>query len=309
VAVSGFSTSAPEASHSATLDPAIISPTRGIRYMVAVLNSSVEDCDAVRKARILILEQERATVGELRSHLTPMGHEIVGVADSPEHVIELADELRPDPVLMDLCPSAGMDGAEAARAIRKRFNIPVVYVTAYSNRDVVERAVVSAPFGYVLKPFSAAELRVAIEVALFRHFLEAQALKQKRLLELILGTVTEGLVATDGNMRVTYFNREAERLTGRTARSAVGKPLTEVFPVVANEACLEEESALPLGREILKSSHSVCAVTLIARDQRRVPIELSVSALRDETGTLLGGVFAFWAMAREDLYPSVNGML
>ena len=130
-----------------------------------------------------------------------------------------------------------MDGVDAARTIRKRFNIPVVYVTALSERDVVEHAVAAAPFGYLLKPFDASDLRVAIEVALFRHFLEAQALKQKRLLELILGTVTEGLLATDGKLRVTYFNREAERMTGRTARSVIGKPLAEVFPVVADD-CL-----------------------------------------------------------------------
>ena len=209
-------------------------------------------------------------------------------------------------MLTDVVLKGGMDGIEAARTIRKRFNIPVVYLTARSERDLVEHAVAAAPFGYLLKPFDVSDLRVAIEVALFRHFLEIQALKQKRLLELILGTVTEGLVATDGKLRVTYFNREAERMTGRTARSVVGKPLAEVFPVVAENAYQGENEPWPLDHQLLKSSRSASPVMLITGDHRRVPIELSVSALRDESGTILGGVFAFWEMAREDLYPSVN---
>jgi len=274
--------------------------------MSTAFDMSRDDLDAIRKARLLIVDKDRTSARELRDQLTGMGHEVLELASSAEHAVELADAQRPDLMLTDVVLKGGRDGIDAARTIRRRFNIPVVYVTARSERDVVEDAVAAAPFGYLLRPFDVSDLRVAIEVALFRHFLEFQALKQKRLLELILGTVTEGLLATDGKLRVTYFNREAERMTGWTARAVLGKPLAEVFPVTAEDPYHGGDEPWPLDRHLLMSSRSASPVVLIARDRRRVPIELSVSALRNESGTILGGVFAFWEMAREELYPSAN---
>lgn len=271
--------------------------------MYSVIEMSGEDSDAIRKARLIIVDKDWAASRELRDSLTLMGHEVLDLAVSPEQAIEMAGRHRPDLVLMDVGLRGPMDGIEAARILRRRFNIPVVYVTARSERDVVEKAVASAPFGYLLKPFDPSDVRITLELALFRHFLEAQALRQKRLVELILGTVTEGLIATDASLRVTYFNREAERITGKTARSVLGKPLVEVFPVETEEVLDGEAEGWPLGSHALPSSTSACSVMVVARDHRRVPIELSVSALRDESGAVLGGVFAFWEMASEDSAP------
>ena len=91
---------------------------------------------------------------------------------SGEDAVRKAGENRPDLVLMDIMLKGEMNGTEAAEQIQDRFNIPVVYLTAYSDPTTLERAKVSEPFGYVLKPFEERELHLAIEMALYKHAAE-----------------------------------------------------------------------------------------------------------------------------------------
>ena len=126
----------------------------------------------VRAARILVVEDERIVAMSLRKQLSKLGYEIVGHAPSGTEAIQKAGELRPDVVLMDIHLEGAMDGVAAARQIRDLFQIPVVYLTAYSNNEILERAKVTEPFGYILKPYSGRELHVVIEMALYRHQME-----------------------------------------------------------------------------------------------------------------------------------------
>lgn len=128
---------------------------------------------SLRPARILVVEDERIVAMSLRKQLQSLGYEVVGQVPSGEAAVEKAGELRPDLVLMDIrLEGAAMDGVEAAAAIRRRFHLPVVFLTAYSNRDILERAKLTEPFGYILKPYEDRELLVAVEMALYKHRME-----------------------------------------------------------------------------------------------------------------------------------------
>lgn len=138
----------------------------------------------VASARILVVEDERIVAMSLRRQLQAMGYEVVGVASSGDVAVRQTGELRPDLVLMDIRLEGGMDGVQAAALIREQFRIPVVYLTAYSNRDVLDRAKVTEPFGYLLKPYDERELHVAVEMALYRHVIERRLSEaNSRLLE------------------------------------------------------------------------------------------------------------------------------
>ncbi|MCE9531671.1 MAG: response regulator [Planctomycetes bacterium] len=117
-------------------------------------------------ARILIAEDERIVAMNLQCSLVRMGYLVLEVVASGEDAVANAIAQQPDLVLMDISLEGEMDGVEAARIIRERSNIPVVYLTAYSNSDIVNRAKVTQPGGYVLKPFVDHELREAVEKAL-----------------------------------------------------------------------------------------------------------------------------------------------
>ena len=113
---------------------------------------------------ILIVEDEMIVAADLANKLGKLGYKVVGSADSGEESILMARELRPDLVLMDIILAGQMDGVEAAEQIRREFDLPVIFLTAHSDRATLERAKRSEPCGYILKPFEERELATQIEL-------------------------------------------------------------------------------------------------------------------------------------------------
>ncbi len=119
------------------------------------------------KVNIMIVEDEAIIAKEIKISLEDMGYTVISVVASGEQAIEKADQNYTDLILMDIRLKGRMDGIEAAERIRSRLGIPVVFLTAYADEDKLERAKLTMPFGYVLKPFEDRDLKVAIEMALY----------------------------------------------------------------------------------------------------------------------------------------------
>ncbi len=122
--------------------------------------------------KILVVEDEGIVAADIENSLLDLGYAVSAITNSGERAIEKARELLPDLVLMDVMLMGKLDGIDAGEHIRTHFDIPVVYLTAYSDRVTLQRAKLTEPFGYILKPFEARELAPAIEIALYRHQLE-----------------------------------------------------------------------------------------------------------------------------------------
>jgi signal transduction histidine kinase len=133
----------------------------------------------MEQARIMIVEDEGIVAWHLAQRLQEMGHTVPAVLASGSEAVQHARIIRPDLVLMDIHLFGEMDGIEAATRIRAQEDIPVVYLTAYADETTLERAKITEPFGYVLKPFEDRELQATIEMALFKHRME-KALNQQR---------------------------------------------------------------------------------------------------------------------------------
>jgi len=122
----------------------------------------------MERARILIVEDERVVAIAIQDRLEQLGYLVVGNVASGERAIELAAEAHPDLALMDIRLAGGIDGIESARVLRERFDVPSVYLTAYTDEATLERAKPTEPLGYVIKPFDVRMLEVTLEVALYR---------------------------------------------------------------------------------------------------------------------------------------------
>jgi len=128
--------------------------------------------------RALIVEDEALIAEELRERLSRLGFSIIAAVDSADQGIAIAIRERPDLVLMDIRLKGEKDGLQAAEEIRRQVDVPIVYLTAYSDRPTVDRARGTEHDGYILKPFQRCELQSTIEVALQRHAIRAKQKQQ-----------------------------------------------------------------------------------------------------------------------------------
>jgi PAS domain S-box-containing protein len=124
--------------------------------------------------RILIVEDEQVVALDLQASLEKLGYAVAAQVATGEAAIEKAGALLPDLVLMDIQLAGKLDGTEAAEQISSRFDLPVIFLTAFADEATLRRARVSGPFGYILKPFEERELHSNIEMALHKHHLERQ---------------------------------------------------------------------------------------------------------------------------------------
>jgi PAS domain S-box-containing protein len=237
--------------------------------------------DAAEPAKILVVEDEQIIALELKDRLTEMGHSVVGIVASGEEAIEHVRRLRPHLVLMDIKLQGRMDGIEASEAIRTEVDIPIVYLTAFADETTLQRAKLSSPYGYILKPFQERELHVIIEVSIYRHHLERHLRESEAWRFALLQGVGDGIAATSENGRVTFLNPLAEALTGWREQEAVGRPIEDVFRVVQ-----QPERRSGIWKDVTYQK-------LIARDGSEHPIEMDCTTIRDPARASVGAVYAF----------------
>jgi len=135
------------------------------------------------KTRILVVEDDQLVAIDICTRLEALGfYDVAGRATTGKEAVEMAAQLKPDLVLMDIVLKDEMDGIEAAGIIHSKYDLPVVYLTAYTDEEFLKRAKITVPFGYILKPFNARELHTTIEMALYRH--RADTEREKLISEL-----------------------------------------------------------------------------------------------------------------------------
>ena len=124
--------------------------------------------------KILLVEDEGIVLLHIKKTLESLGYAISGVATTGEDAIIKAMESRPDLVLIDVVLKGVVDGIDAAEKIRALFNIPVIYLSAHSDEGTLQRAKVTEPFGYIVKPFRERDLYIAIEFALYKSKMDSE---------------------------------------------------------------------------------------------------------------------------------------
>lgn len=131
------------------------------------------------RPRALIVEDEILIAEELKERLSVLGFSVIAAVDTGEEGIAIATRERPDLVLMDIRLKGEKDGVQATEEIRQQVDVPIVYLTAYSDRLTVDRVKRSEYDGFVLKPFRASELQSTIETAMRRHAIRLKDKQQK----------------------------------------------------------------------------------------------------------------------------------
>jgi len=248
--------------------------------------------------QILIVEDDSDVVGYIEHLLKSLGYGVCAVVSSGEAAMQKAAEAQPDLALIDMMLAGDMDGVGVAEQMRARFNIPVVYLTAYVDQRLLKRAQITEAFGYVLKPFAERRLHLNIEIALYRHEMERKFKESEQWLSTILRSIGDAVIATDKNGRVQFINSVAEDLTGWSQKDAFGKDLEEVFNVVS------EETDTPIKIHIMEALRGGIIVglgepnILAARDGKETPIDYSAAPIRNDKKNATGVVLVFRNITR-----------
>ena len=159
------------------------------------------------KVAILVVEDEGIVARDLASRLEQLGYAVPGIAASGREAIRKALETLPNLVLMDVVLKGDMDGIETAGQIRESLNVPVIYLTAYSDEHTLQRAKITEPFGYILKPFDERELYTTIEMALYKHRTEEELRRHRDQLEEMVEARTAELTKVNEELRQEVAER------------------------------------------------------------------------------------------------------
>jgi len=255
----------------------------------------------MEKTRILIVEDEGLIARDIEDMVRNAGYEVCSVVGTGEDAIKKAETTHPDLILMDIILRGAMDGVDAAEKIREQFNIPVIYLTAHTDENTLERAKLTEPLGYTLKPVEQKELMTVMEMALYKHQMEIKLRERQGWLSTILQSIGEGVIATERFGNITFMNSVAEKLTGWTQRDSIGKPLTSVLHLVDEDTGKLVRVSIP---ELFanNSSNPLNGNIQIVNFTEKTPVELTYTAIRDDKENIGGLVLVLHDLTERKRY-------
>ncbi|NDC82194.1 hybrid sensor histidine kinase/response regulator [bacterium] len=239
--------------------------------------------------RVLIVEDEAIVAKDLEFRLIDMGYEIVGSASTGSDAVQLATECHPDIILMDIHLRGSMDGIETARIIKETLDLPVVYLTAFADAATLDRAKLTDPFGYILKPFDERMLQISIEIAYHKYQSNRYIISREKWIESVLNSINSAVIATDPTGRISYINPAAESIVGVSKTSLLGEPLQQTLQFL-------DETMVPLRTHPVELTlhrgtpqvYDKMRLMVLGTESRWV--NLSISALTDTQNTITGAV-------------------
>jgi PAS domain S-box-containing protein len=242
--------------------------------------------------KILIVEDEGIIASHIASRLAKTGYEVAGIAESSDEALAQMEELHPELVLMDIRIKGERDGIETAIAIRDRFDIPVIYLTAHSDQETINRAKVTGASGFLTKPIHHTSLSTAIEMAIHKHRADRGARQQRAWMATVLGTMADAMVVIDSENNVQYLNAPAEELIGWTNDSARDRPAATVLPIADAATGVEIVESFASGGQ--KQSTWLMPQGMVARNRagKWFPLEGEIALSRDG-GRIVGAVITF----------------
>jgi two-component system, cell cycle sensor histidine kinase and response regulator CckA len=235
------------------------------------------------RRKVLIVEDEPIVALDLHEEVEQLGCEVVGIAESAEHAMAIAEIYRPDLALMDINILGCMDGIQTAQLLRCTYRIPSVFLTSYNDEATMKRAVQDLTYGYLTKPYKSHQLKAALMVAMHIVETEETALEAQGQIAAAVTAMHEGLLTVSLSGAVQFMNAAAERVTGVLPRDAYGRQLNELL-------ALGDDFQIAA---IQATAHGDCATAGAARtlqitDRNSLPLDMFFAPMTDNDGKLTG---------------------
>jgi PAS domain S-box-containing protein len=243
---------------------------------------------------IFVVEDEIITARSIAQNLKNFGYQVAGIATSGTKALEQIITIRPDLVLIDIfLQKDDIDGITTAEKIQSQLNVPIIYLTAHSDQETLERAKTTTPFGYILKPYNKKNLQIEIEMALHKHQQEMKLIKREELLSTILNAAQDSVVATNKTSEITYMNSAAQKLTGWDLTEAHDCKATEIIQIIDQRTqqpiVHPIEQVLTHGQVVYLDEYAV----LIRKNGEQTSIKDSASPIFKKSDQIEGAVLIF----------------
>lgn len=243
----------------------------------------------MEQIRILVVEDESIVAMDIKHRLESLDYEVPAIISSGEEAVVKAKETHADLVLMDIVLKGELDGIDAAQIIKDKYDIPVVYLTAYSDEKTLKRAKITGPFGYIIKPFEDRELHSAIEIALYKHKMESRLKQNEMWLSTTLESIGDAVITTDKDGYITFMNPIAQKITEWSTNEALGNPLEAVFKIMDENSSFLINDILQKKDATYLKNHAL----LITKSGTEVPIDNTSAPIKDYNDNINGIVLVF----------------
>lgn len=223
------------------------------------------------KGRILVVEDELIVAKDIQLTLQGFGYDVPEIVSSGAEAVQAAYRLNPKLIMMDIMIKGTMDGVDAAEIIRSQFNIPVIYLTAYSDDETLRRAKLTESYGFIAKPFDERELYVAVEFAIYKHQLTTKLAEHRQWLELVFRNTPMPVVACDREDKIVLVNDRAQAELGWLENEIKGKTIREVIEFSPEDSGARGQETFRMRNKLGEIKEGSFRQNIV-RDEKGLPI-------------------------------------
>jgi len=258
------------------------------------------------KIRILVVEDESIVAKDIQKSLEKLGYEVPATASSAQSAYEKLQSFSPDLVFLDIRLKGDEDGIHIAEHIKEHYNIPVIFLTSYVDQETLDRAKVTEPYGYIVKPFNDSDLKTTVEMALFKFSRDREVRENQKRLANALGRVEEAIIITDTDGRVSYLNEKAENMFGYTTMMVLGSDVNQLFSVEEdNGQAFSRERLISLMKNNKEWSDESCTISA-KKEGKKLKCSITISPIHDEKDHLIGAATVITDAAASISHSSVE---
>lgn len=247
----------------------------------------------MKNKKIVIVEDEAIVAQDLKKRLENMGFSVPVIASTFDEALDAVIRYKPDLIFLDIMLYGKKDGIEIAKVIKEKFDLSIIFLSAFSDKKTVDKAKVAEPAAYLLKPFKERELQITIELALYKYNMERKLKRQEQWSKTILQSIGDAVISTDKDSLIRFINPVAEQLTGWKQEDVLTQPINRVLKFfdenMKNMFQFKFDTVKQRENEVIRSEKLI----LINKSGSKVPIQVSISPIRDSKYYLTGIVIVF----------------
>lgn len=190
---------------------------------------------------VLIVEDEAIVAKDIEQTITSFGYSVCGIAHTGEDAIKKIYHLKPDLILLDIMLRGNLNGIQVAEKIRKDLDTPIIFITAYKNKEILQKAKHVNPSGYVFKPFEMKDLQINIDLAIYKYGLEKKLKKNENFLFTAMNNINDGVITTNNKFEITFINKAAELIFKTNKEEVISKNINQVVPIYKETNKIKEK--------------------------------------------------------------------